>query len=178
MDAEDIAKFIGIKNGVTVVEDFLPQSEFDQLKNFMMGPDVEWYRNEGVNVLNDGNRQFTHVFYDSFYRYSVSFGRTFPILEKLNPIALFRVKANLNPVADRVTEFGYHVDYHQPCATAVYYINTNNGYTKFESGEMVESKENRLVIFPSFMKHTGTTCSDGNDRVVINVNFIPTKKFW
>ena len=31
--------------------------------------------------------------------------------------------------------------------TALFYLNTNDGYTKFESGEIVETVANRLVIF-------------------------------
>ena len=29
------------------------------------------------------------------------------------------------------------------------YMNDNNGYTYFEDGQRVESKENRTVLFPS-----------------------------
>ena len=55
--------------------------------------------------------------------------------------------------------------------TAIFYINTNNGYTLFEDGTKVESVENRICIFPYYMKHTGTTCTDKNQRVVININY-------
>ena len=37
--------------------------------------------------------------------------------------------------------------------TSILYINTNDGYTKFEDGTIVESVENRLVTFDSRMKH-------------------------
>ncbi len=55
--------------------------------------------------------------------------------------------------------------------TSIFYVNTNNGYTKFEDGTIVESVANRMVIFPANIKHTGTTCSDEKRRVVINFNY-------
>jgi len=51
------------------------------------------------------------------------------------------------------------------------YVNTNNGYTKFEDGTKVESVANRLVTFPANMKHKGTSCTDEKIRVVINFNY-------
>ena len=55
--------------------------------------------------------------------------------------------------------------------TSIFYVNTNNGYTKFEDGTKVESVANRMVIFPSNMKHIGTSCTDEKTRVVINFNY-------
>ena len=56
--------------------------------------------------------------------------------------------------------------------TAVFYINTNNGYTEFEDGTRSESIANRMVTFPANLKHRGTTCSDEKTRIVINFNYI------
>ena len=64
-----------------------------------------------------------------------------------------------------------HIEQSVECTTAIYYVNTNNGYTEFEDGSRVESIENRLVTFPSYMKHTGTTCTDQKRRIVINFNY-------
>ena len=59
--------------------------------------------------------------------------------------------------------------------TAVFYVNTNNGYTIFESGEKVSSVENRMVIFDSNILHTGTTCTDERVRCVLNFNYYEWK---
>ena len=55
--------------------------------------------------------------------------------------------------------------------TSIFYINTNNGYTIFEDGTKVESVANRLLTFPTNMKHTGTSCTDEKTRIVINFNY-------
>ena len=51
-------------------------------------------------------------------------------------------------------------------------MNTNDGYTKFEDGTKVESVANRMVTFPNSMKHTGTTTSNSEYRLVINFNYV------
>ena len=50
-------------------------------------------------------------------------------------------------------------------------MNSNNGYTYFENKEKVKSVANRLLKFDNIMKHSGTTCTDENQRVVININY-------
>ena len=55
--------------------------------------------------------------------------------------------------------------------TAIYYLNTNNGYTKFEDGTKIESIENKFVVFPNTLKHTSATTSDRKIRVVLVFNF-------
>ena len=90
--------------------------------------------------------------------------------------SLIKIKSNLVTRTPTIVEHGYHIDlpdlkeYHNT-KTAILYMNTNNGYTKFEDGSIVESVENRLVVFDSRIKHSGTTCTDEKTRVVINFNF-------
>ena len=59
-----------------------------------------------------------------------------------------------------------------PWTTSILYMNTNNGYTEFQNGAIVESIENRMVVFPAEMKHRGTSCTDEKIRVVINFNYL------
>jgi len=56
--------------------------------------------------------------------------------------------------------------------TSILYINTNNGYTGFKTGEKFSSKENRLVTFDGHQLHTGTTNSCQQPyRCVLNINY-------
>ena len=52
------------------------------------------------------------------------------------------------------------------------YLNDNDGYTKFQNGQVVESKANRAVIFDSPELHTGCTPTDTYARYVINLNWV------
>ena len=82
-----------------------------------------------------------------------------------------RIKANLNLQTPEIITHGFHVDdptLKNPAHNAIYYVNSNDGYTLFEDGTKIESVENRLVIFNSLLKHTGTSCTDEKLRCVVN----------
>ena len=55
--------------------------------------------------------------------------------------------------------------------TAILYINTNNGYTKFKKGGKVKSVANRVVIFDSNLEHMGYACTNEKRRIVVNFNY-------
>ena len=158
-------------------DNFLDKGNFSLLQDFFLGPEVSWSWCENVvfpeppdcNPLD--NYQFYHMLFDDGKPKSESLMVVFPILDKLNSGRVIRVKANCNPRRTEHIQQGFHVDQIVKCTTAIYYVNTNNGYTEFEDGTKVESVENRLVVFPSHIKHTGTTCTDQKRRVVINLNY-------
>ena len=101
-------------------------------------------------------------------------------MEKLNPISIWRIKANLIPRTNTITNTGWHLDIgnleNSPVklgqwTNSIFYINTCNGYTKFEDGTVVKSIANRLITFPASNRHTSSTCTDKPQRVVINFNY-------
>jgi hypothetical protein len=51
------------------------------------------------------------------------------------------------------------------------YINDNNGYTEFDTGEKVKSVQNRVVIFKNGLLHQGVSCTDVAKRLVLNINY-------
>ena len=55
------------------------------------------------------------------------------------------------------------------CLISIFYINTNNGYTYFETGEKIKSVENRLITFDNKLKHYGTTSTNTQTRIVLNL---------
>ena len=84
---------------------------------------------------------------------------------------IVKIKANLNNRTEKIIKHGYHTDNKLDCKTAIYYVNTTNGPTKFETGEIVDCVENRIVIFDNRIRHTGTTCTDEKTRCVLNFNY-------
>ena len=92
-----------------------------------------------------------------------------PILNKLNCLSLIRIKANLTPITQELIKYKPHKDQLFKCKIAIYYVNTNNGYTIIE-GKKVESKKNRIVLFDSTKEHCGTNSTNCNNRMVINFN--------
>ena len=95
------------------------------------------------------------------------------IQSKLGVRHLDRIKANLTPKTFFHRRSGFHIDLnpndpYQHTTTAIYYVNSNNGYTRFEDGTKVDSVGNRMVLFPSMTMHGGTTSTDSRYRMVIN----------
>ncbi len=166
------------KDSYEIIDNFLEADDFYRIKDTMMGPYFDWYFNDAVvddqeDKINQ--YQFIHSFYRDSRPISTFFDVIEPIISKINPVALLRIKANLNPRTENNFEHGYHVDYENSLSnqrTGVFYLNTNNGYTLFEDGTKVESVENRFVSFKTSMKHTGSTCTNENARVLINFNYI------
>ena len=175
-----------------IIDDFLDQDDFYELQTFMVGPEpaLPWYYNSIIDSVDDVDKfQFTHLFYTDWVPISSSMKILNPILIKIDPIKLWRIKANLLTRTSNIVENEFHQDMgrmyqngveidtsvHEKIlsqiTTSIFYVNTNNGYTKFEDGTKVESVANRLVTFPNATMHTGTSCTDEKTRVVINFNY-------
>lgn len=156
------------------IHNFLNPDIFKKLKKDILDKTFIWHYNEDSVVKGDGFQQFNHVFYGVDYAPTpYSFNIIKPFVDKLDPFCILRIKINLQMKTSKNMEAGYHIDYNglensNESKTAIFYINTNNGYTKFENGLKIESTENTLVIFPTKVRHTGATCTDENRRLVLN----------
>ena len=165
-----------------VIDNFLDTNTFSVIQKEIYGPNLPWFHNEFLVYQDETSLtstwcwQLTHTFYRNNMPRSEKFNLLDPILVKLNPAAILKIKANLMPRTNEIIEHQFHIDIsnlsNPKARTAVYYINSNNGYTLFENGDKVESKENRMLIFDSEMMHTGTSCTDSRNRCVINFNYI------
>ena len=158
-----------------ILNNFLEEKEFNLIKSTLLGSNFPWYYNDEVVYNDKNNFQFTHIFFIDHSIVSNMFNLIKPLINKINPISLVRIKANLTTKTDTIVEHGYHVDYDiqktDKMKTSIFYINSNNGYTRFKNKKMIKSKENRLLSFNTDMEHTGSTCTDENIRVVINLNY-------
>ena len=161
-----------------IIDDFLPSYHFNQLQSLIFGKSFPWYYYPGTLIergseMLSGPSQFVSTFYNENRQYKAStFYIIDPVLSYLNCQELKRVKANLNIKTLFHRKSGYHIDW-ENVTTAVYYLNTNNGWTEFEKGGKVKSVANRIVIFDSNLKHQGVTCTDEKRRVVLNFNYVP-----
>tara|TARA_B100000614_G_C14206809_1_gene352210 strand:+ start:27 stop:515 length:489 start_codon:yes stop_codon:yes gene_type:complete len=157
------------------IDNFLDNEDFTQIHNTLLNPEFPWFYNPYVDEANEGgdNFQFTHTFYKQPNgNNSEHISILNPLFEKLKASLLVRVKANMNPRSFNPRLGKLHRDVKwDECHTAIYYVNDNNGYTEFEDGTIIDSVENRVVIFRAKELHTGTNCTDANVRVLINVNY-------
>jgi hypothetical protein len=163
-----------------VVDNFLDEETFSTIRSTFLSPEFPWNYNptkvaDGYDEDNPYNYQFNHLFYKNGDPLSKYCSIIEPLFEKLGDNGKGRTKANLTTRTPKIMEFSMHTDYKnymQDMRTAVFYLNTNNGYTRFQDGPTVESVENRLIHFDSRIMHTGSTHTDGKIRVVLNLNFL------
>lgn len=167
-----------VDKAIRIVDDFLPSKKYSVLNQLMMGNNFPWFYNASVLTSSPGdNFQFIHGFYREGEINSTYFSVLNPLLiQEIKILSLIRAKANLTTRTNRVEEVKpYHVDYEgekfKDSLTSILYVNTNDGYTKFENGDMIESVANKLVTFPTNMAHTSSTCTNSNVRIVIVLNY-------
>ena len=173
-------------NNVQIRDNVLTEEELKNLQNAMVldstknNKTIPW----GISNMYESIQEamceekeaffWTHKFHDNQRVESQYFEILYPLLDKINPKALIRIRANCNTITDRIIEHGYHTDVPSGtgCKTSIFYVNTNNGYTLFEEdGSKVQSVANRLCTFPSSTRHSSTTATDVTQRVVINFNY-------
>lgn len=167
------------KEDITILDNVLNEKDFNTIQEIIFDAHFPWYFNGGVVYDNESelnNYQFTHCFYKQFCPHSEYYELLFPIIKFIDPISILRIKANLLTKSENIIEHGFHTDIpylkeNQKSTTAIFYVNTNNGYTKFEDGTKIKSVANRLISFDSRLLHTGSTCTDEKRRVVINFNY-------
>jgi len=156
-----------------VIDNFLEINTFNKILNIFTSRDCPYYLTHNI-VDNDGIAQLQHII---FYKKinSKLYDTIKPVIDKLNPSKLHRAKVNLLLKSETIIEHGLHIDdlkWNKNSRTSIFYLNTNNGYTRFESGRKVESVANRLLTFNTNKKHGGSTNScDTPYRLVLNINY-------
>ena len=156
-----------------IIDNYLPESEYLKIKEILESFNFPWFYFNGKVVPNNKlfDFGFSHTFYIHNKPNSEYLNILQPIFDKLQPLSLIRIKANLNPISKDLIEFKEHTDQQFKCKAAIYYVNDNNGYTMI-GDKKVESKGNRIVMFNANTKHYGTNSTNCNNRVVINFNYI------
>jgi len=159
-----------LNNYIIYKDNFLDDEHFKYLQNKMLDEYFPWYFNSSRTYSNDNNYQFTHTFFKDGQVQSELFYILEKFLEKIDIKALIRVKANLTLPTREIENGLFHVDTTFKCKTGLLYLNTNDGKTLFKNFS-VNSIENRFVTFPTLLEHSGTSHTNVNRRVVINVNY-------
>lgn len=184
---------------IRVVDDFLPRGDYFQIKEHLIDkPDIPYSFYEGKVYGKDANKNLQdshmcHAFYhlNRFPHEPVTtqyLGLMLPIIARCRVLAIHRIKANLETYSgSEPYESEYHVDWQNEeniksnMQAAIYYVNTNNGYTNFKDGEevrKVESVANRMVFFDAELPHRGVSSTDTRYRSVINFNWFTWSNYY
>jgi hypothetical protein len=164
-----------------VIDNYLPNEIADELEEHFLSRNPQWRYQSKVAVEQMKNRS-TGSPSDCFWAFVIwrqpegilapEFEQLVPIIEKLNYKALIRIKANMYSSTENIQEHAPHQDFTFNNKSALYYVNSNNGYTMLHGNIKVESVKNRLVVFDGSIEHYSTNCTDEQVRVSINFNFL------
>ena len=174
---------------IDIKDNFLESQQFFELQKSLTGESFPWYwqPNVAYDIVPDDqlecdkldNWQFSHMLYWLDSPQSSWYQKARILLDIMQPNikSLMRVKLNCNPVTKEHIEHGYHTDMNDKVqqsfdsTTSIFYLNTNNGSTKFRDGTVVDCVANRLITFPNSMEHTGVTCTDQKYKITLNINY-------
>lgn len=159
-------------------KNFLSVTELDFFKQVIIYHNVvhsfNWFLSNNVADESDNNDYyFVHTFFDNrTVTTSPELWSMFRILiDKLDVKAMMRGKVNLYPRTNQIIEHGPHKDLPFTHKGAVFYLNSNDGYTKLEDGTKIESIENQVLFFDPSTFHNSTTCTDAKYRITIAINY-------
>ena len=164
-----------------IIDDVLSEDDLIKIEqNVLQAPIFKAFESTASSQSdNVYDVMMSRVFYSSYYplcEYDKEYLPYFhPLLDKVvDGGFLLRVSLNLTFATSNPYVSQFHVDTDVPNSrTCVYYLNTNNGGTKFQkSGEIVQSQRNRCVIFPSHFHHAAVNTTDTKLRWVLNINYL------
>ena len=167
-----------LNHKIEVVDNFLPESVHKEIHDILCdkehSPNFPWFYAPVVTLEqkeNDNSFYFFHLFYTQNRPQSAFYELLFPLLEKIDPKGIRRIKANLYPNQGvGVREHAFHTDQPYKHSGALYSLNTCDGYTRI-GDEKIPSVANRIIFFDPSEPHCSTTCSDAKYRMNININY-------
>ena len=180
-----------------IIDNFLPEEEFKELSEYVMSRHITWLRSTFVSHIEEQDQKefienldhqyFTNIGYTRHEQKSHLYEKCAPLLIRLQYIdhckdpfrphfrALIRLKANLIPHTHEMMEHASHYDYEYEHKSAVFGINTCDGFTRLGTGKdsiTIPSVANRLLIFNGWELHNSSTTTDAKARVNLNLNYI------
>ena len=153
---------------MNIYKNFIDKKICKQIKDNMLGANFPWFYRK--NQTGKDSSFLNHVFFTNNKLNSNLYSLIEPLVKKLNPDKLINIRANL--CLKRPMKSHWHSDFDNlkltsKSKTAIYYVNTNNGYTVFKN-KKVKSEANKMIIFNGNTQHKVKYQTDRDTRIVIN----------
>ena len=155
---------------MNIFDNFINKKECKNINEMFLSKNFPWYYSKDQTNSKDTSFMF-HIFYRENQVNTHHYDLIEPILNKLNPKKILHIRANL--CFKRPSKCDWHVDkltQDLKHKTAIYYVNTNNGYTLFKN-KKVNCEKNKIVIFDADQKHKAKIQTNTDTRMVININY-------
>tara|TARA_B100000131_G_scaffold64568_1_gene60983 strand:+ start:173 stop:661 length:489 start_codon:yes stop_codon:yes gene_type:complete len=156
-----------------VIDNFLPNTQFDKLLYELNQSQLPWYYCRAVNGEGDilGNNMY---FEHPIYLNTILNEKTFHIINNLVNLlkikALIRIKINLYTRTEFLNHHADHIDLRYSHKGAIFSLNTCDGFTVI-NGEEIPSVANRIILFDPSIAHHSTNCTNQPHRMNININY-------
>ena len=154
---------------MNIYKNFIDKDHCNKINNVILGLDFPWFYLKHQTAKDSSF--MGHCFYKDNKINSSFYYLVEPILNKLNPTKIINIRSAL--CLKRPMTSAWHCDFKDSASknkVAVYYVNTNNGYTIFKN-KKIKSEKNKIAIFDGNMKHKVKYQTDKDTRIVINVNY-------
>ena len=174
-----------------IIDDFLDYQDLKKIQDLIVfSQKIPFYLNSIVSAYGKSDKEYdpnveeqlwnwygTHLLYTHDKPQSSSWELIYNIfLPKLNKVeevkSFMRAKINFYPNTGEIKEHGKHVDYYFSHKAGVYSLNTCDGFTRMPNGDIVESVENRMVLFDASQHHNSSTTTNAKGRFNINFNWL------
>ena len=153
---------------MNIYKNFVDKKICKQIKDNMLGANFPWFYRK--NQTGKDSSFLNHVFFTNNKLNSNLYSLIDPLVKNLNPVKLINIRGNL--CLKRPMKSHWHSDFDNlkltsKSKTAIYYVNTNNGYTVFKN-KKVKSEANKMIIFNGNTQHKVKYQTDRDTRIVIN----------
>lgn len=162
---------------IKIIDNYLPETTMLQLENFILSSNFPYYYTENI-AGEDFKKTNTFMFFHNLILEgeecsNVGYLITNIIIDKIPHKNILRSKINFYLNTNQLQLHDFHLDNsdNKDIKIAIFYINTNNGFTEFEDKSIVNSVRNRLVLFPGNLKHRSTNTTNKKNRINININY-------
>ena len=157
---------------MNIYKNFISKDKANQIEKVFLSLYFPWFYSPYQVSKKDSSFMF-HCFYRNNKINSDFFYLIRPILDKLKINKIINIRSNL--CLKRKMKNVWHSDFEllKPSIknkVAIYYVNTNNGYTEFKN-KKIKSVKNKIVIFNGDVKHRAIFQKDKDTRMVINFNY-------
>ena len=155
---------------MNICKNFIDKKKSNEIEKYFLSGSFPWYYAKNTTTTINKSYMF-HSFFNNNQINSNDFYLIEPILNKLKPKNILNIRANL--CLRRPMKCKWHCDEwtkdlkHK---TAIYYVNTNNGFTEFKT-KKIKCIKNTIVTFDANNKHRAILQTDKDARMVINFNY-------
>tara|TARA_Y100001970_G_scaffold34404_1_gene42650 strand:- start:828 stop:1316 length:489 start_codon:yes stop_codon:yes gene_type:complete len=157
-----------------IKKNIIKKEKVKEINNMVLNDYFPWYAQNKINDLDKtGYGYFTHSLYLNKKINSEFFKIIMPeILDNLKIKSLLRARLNLYPKTTKNIRHAFHIDYKFKHMSAVYFLNTNNGFLFFKNpSKKIKPEANKCVIFNGEHSHSSSSCTDKTNRITLNINY-------